>query len=115
MKIGDVPGLVDYSIDRYAGAIINGRPEEFDAIEIQGIRSYQTGADSFAYEVDNHNPEAYSTYLHCKEAGVECCGDFTLREHALEYARELSALHGWPINDYTHEAKGDKSKKIEGC
>ena len=112
MKANEIAGLIDYSIDRYAGAIIQGKPEDFDAIEVQGVRRYQTGADSFEYEVDNLAPEAFSTYLHRKEGGVECCGDFTLREHAQDYAAELSQLHGWPIHDYTPEPKVDPAAKI---
>lgn len=103
MKQQETPGLIDYTIDRYAGAIIDGKPEDFDAIEVQGVRSYQTGPDSFSYEVDNLNPTALSTYLRRKEGGVECCGDFTIREHAQQYARELSEMYGWPVHDYTHD------------
>lgn len=103
MNQQDTPGLIDYSIDRYAGSIIFNNPDQFDGVEVQGVRSYQTGADSFAYEVDNENPEAYSTYLHNKEGGVECCGDFTLREHAQQYASELAAQFGWQVNDFTQD------------
>lgn len=94
--------MKDYSIERYAERIIAGVPGEYDTIEIQGVRRYQTGADSYEYEVDNENPEAYSAYLHMKEGGVECVGDFTLRQHAVDYALELSKHYGWPIRDYTN-------------
>jgi hypothetical protein len=109
MNQDNLPGLIDYTIDRYAGAIIDGKPQDFDAIEVQGVRAYQTGADSFAYEVDNVDPSAMSVYLRRKEGGVECCGDFTLREHAQQYAAELAALHGWPVHDYTHDPKPTES------
>jgi hypothetical protein len=103
MKQDKLPGAIDYSIERYANGVINGRPQDFDAIEVQGVRSEQTGADSFVYEVDNVTPEAFSTYLHSPMGGVQACGDFTFREDAQMYARELANLHGWPIHDFTQD------------
>jgi len=33
--------LTDYSIDRYATAVIEDKPANFDGIEINGVSSYQ--------------------------------------------------------------------------
>lgn len=86
--------------DRYAGDVIAGAPDQFDAIEIQGVRLVSGSQDE--YTIDNVNPTMTSVYLHQKEGGVQCCGDFTEREQAQLYAAELSAEYHWRIHDYTH-------------
>lgn len=96
----------DYKIERYAADVIADNPENFNGIEVHGVRSYQTGADSHTYEVDDLDPEAYSVYLHVVTGGVECVGDFTRRVDAQEYAREIGAAFAWEIHDYTRQEVG---------
>lgn len=89
--------------DRYADAVIGGRPQDFDAIEVQGVVCTDIGNGETEYMVDNVNPQLYSVYLHQPGEGVQCCGDFTEREQAQLYAAELAAEHGWPVHDFTHD------------
>lgn len=109
----DIPAIAtqDFTVERYAELIIGPDPSRFDSIEVQGVRSYQTGAGSY-YEVDNVNPEAYSVYLHQTEAGVECVGDMSRRQDALEYAAELSKVYGWPIHDHSPENPSSSAYRI---
>lgn len=93
----------DYQIHRYADSVIADHPELYDGIEVQGVRSYQTGADSWSYEVDNENPEAYSVYVHMVEGGVHCVGDFTRRSDAQAYGHELGETFGWTVYDFSKE------------
>jgi hypothetical protein len=81
---------------RYHKEVIDN-PADFDAIEIQGVRNV---GDDVA-EVDNDNPEFYSTYVHMKTGGVQCVGDHPTLEEAQAYAEELSAQYGYPIYCYT--------------
>ena len=85
--------------DDYAFRIIGKKPERFDAIEIQGVRS----EDGVTFDVDNNHPDSFSTYLHLIEGGVDCIGDFTTRAAAQGSAMKLSVKHGWPIHDYTFD------------
>lgn len=93
--------LTDYSIDRYATAVIEDKPANFNGIEINGVSCYQTGADSYTYEVDNIDPSAYSVYLRHVDDTAACVGDFARVEDARAYAIELHMEYSWPVSDFT--------------
>lgn len=82
---------------RYAGEVIEGTPERFDCIEIQGVSAVAEEDGQTFYEVDNDNPDLYSVYLHLVLGGVVCVGDFTLLDDAEAYAEELQEEYGWGI------------------
>lgn len=60
---------------------------------------------STACEVDNENPQFFSVYVHLKEGGVECVGDFGTHLLAGQYAKELSMKYGWPVHDFVETLK----------
>lgn len=88
--------------DRYGDTIIGDRQAEYDGLEIQGVRnSIQPGDQhNSCCEPDNENPQFFSVYVHMKEGGVECVGDFATHASAIAYAKELSTKYSWPIRDY---------------
>lgn len=102
----DALNILDYTIDRYAKAIINNDQSRFDAIELQGVRSYPVddSKGSVEYTVDNENPDGFSVYLHLIEGGVECVGDFSRYTDALQYTLELSDELSLEITDYARPA-----------
>lgn len=76
----------------YAEYIIKNHPYLFDAIEISGVEDLGNGI----VEVSD-KPDFWSVYLHMKEGGVQCVGDFTRLENAKDYAESLSKKYGWEI------------------
>lgn len=84
---------------RYATAIIGDAPQIYDAIEIRGVRvvGRDPSTGKTELEVDDVNPVFWSVYLHRKEGGVECVGDFATRPLADAYAHELSQTYGYRI------------------
>lgn len=96
------PAVMD---QRYARTIIGNHPDKFDAIEIQGVRDLNevNDPDGTCCEVDNENPQFFSTYLHLKAGGVECVGDFGTFELASDYAQRLSARFNWPVRNFVPE------------
>lgn len=91
-------------IDRYADTIIEDRPGDYDAIEIQGVRDVNEPGDPLGTccEVDNETPHFYSVYVHCKSGGVECVGDFGAFASAEAYANELAEKYAWPVYSFVH-------------
>lgn len=90
--------------DRYAHNIIAGNPRSYDALEVHGVRNFADGADDSAvYEVDNINPTSFSVYVHIKDGGLECVGDFTRYVDAEEYGAELALEYGWPVHNYVSD------------
>jgi hypothetical protein len=89
--------------DRYAETIIGNRAHEYDGIEIQGVRNlYEEGDErGTACEVENENPQFYSTYVHVKSGGTECVGDHAYLLLARAYAQELAGKYDWKIYDCT--------------
>jgi hypothetical protein len=88
--------------DRYADSVIGGQPEDFNGIEVYGVRRVGR-MDQEVIERDNEYPDFFSVYLHYKPGnsqlceGVQCAGDFSMRTDAIEYAEELHRQYGWPI------------------
>ncbi|NNM52102.1 MAG: hypothetical protein HKM02_07740 [Pseudomonadales bacterium] len=78
--------------DRYAEAIIGNRQDEYDALEIHGVRNLYLPGDSrgTCCEVDEDNPQFFSVYVHAKAGGIECVGDFATHNLARSYAKELA-------------------------
>ena len=100
---------------RYAEAVIFD-PGLFDAIEVHCIDEF-TDSDGRNYEEsDCHRipPSSFSVFVHSTSGGVECCGDFTLRSGALDYANELAKVHQWPMFDYASRVPRRNSKFTRG-
>lgn len=95
-------GILD---DRYAESIIAGKSENYDLIEIHGVRDLHEPGDpaGTCCEVDDEDPQFFSVYLRLTGGGVECIGDFGTNDLARRYAREVGAQYGWRIVDYTAE------------
>lgn len=66
-----------------------------DAIEIQGVRE-----DDEVCEVSDSDPHFFSVYVHLKEGGCQCVGDFGSYLKAHDYAETLAKRHGWEINSF---------------
>lgn len=83
--------------DRYGDTIICERHDDYDALEIQGVRDINLPGDSqgSCCEVDNENPQFFSVYAHLKDGGVECVGDFATHTLAENYAKELVLKYNW--------------------
>lgn len=88
--------------DRFDQEIIAGDPSRYDAIEIHPVRDFLSGQvdQGTCVEVDYVSPNFISTYLHCKQGGVECIGDHPSYALAIAYAQEMFAKYDWPINDF---------------
>jgi hypothetical protein len=77
----------------YAETIMD-YPALYDAIEVQGVSKDE---DEIC-EVDNDNPQFFSTYAHLREGGVECIGDFATAADALEYGLGIAGRYSWPLH-----------------
>lgn len=88
--------------DRYGDSIIGNNHDRYDAIEIHGVRDHNSPGDpnGTCCEVDNENPQFFSVYVHLKEGGIECVGDFSTHDLAVLYANELAEKYHWPVNDF---------------
>lgn len=87
----------NFIFDRYAPSLIGREPERYDAIEVHGVRNQISDCgETTQYEVDNQFPKLFSVYVHVKDGGIECVGDFSLYQHAEQYAIELSMAYDWP-------------------
>jgi len=88
--------------EKYAESIINGRPEDFDGVEVHGVREemdVDADHDTIHCEVDDDNPEFFSVYGHLVRGGVECFGDFPTKAEAEAYAAELLVEYeGWKLD-----------------
>lgn len=94
-------GATEVREDQFAGSIIAGHEDHYDALEIHGVRNRYSENDPRGtnFEIDEANPEMYSVYVHLKVGGVDAVGDFGRYERARQYASRLSADYGWPIRD----------------
>lgn len=103
----DVLVVTDDLNDRYAEEIIGERPDNYDGIEIQGVRNLFDEGDprGTCIEVDAENPQFYSVYLHLKNGGCECVGDMGTQVLAQAYAGELSDRYGWCVHDFTYKVQ----------
>jgi hypothetical protein len=102
-KVSAVYDLAKHCINkRYAKSVIND-PANFDAIEIHDISELSDPVGDAFYEPDceQYPASSYSVYAHLLEGGIDCCGDFTRREDAQAYGKELSEKYGWPVNDFS--------------
>jgi len=86
--------------DHYYAELIIKDPDNYDTIEIHGVR--ETNENPTCCEVDDDAPSFFSTYVHLKHGGLECVGDFNTAQAARDYADRLSRQYGWPVADYTN-------------
>ena len=87
---------------RFDDVLFGTTQEEFDALEVHGVRNVRTpaGENVGIREVDDVNPELFSVYVHFRAGGVECVGDHGTLHLALKYARELANRFGCPIHNF---------------
>lgn len=87
---------------RYADLIIGSCAEYYDAIEVHGVRDLNEPDDpqGTCCEVDDEHPQFFSVYVHLKEGGVECVGDFGSVSLARSYAVEMAGKFNWPVHDF---------------
>ncbi|WP_227874045.1 hypothetical protein [Cupriavidus metallidurans] len=85
----------------YGGTLIQEEPEQFDAVEVHGVRSYPDTSDPArtCCVVGDDNPAFFSVYLRHVEGGVMCCADLPTHDTALRYARSVARHHSWPVYD----------------
>lgn len=84
----------------YASAVINGQPENFTALEVNGVRS--TGelvGDRQEVTVDNANPEFFSAYLRYTDGKVAAIADFGTHAEAAQYGAGVARQYGWTFTD----------------
>ena len=87
--------------DRFADGVVGCYQHHYDGIEVHGVRSCAAPADDgTCYEIDNVNPSLFSVYLHLKQGGVECVGDFSHYSDAVQYGAELNAEYAWPVRNF---------------
>lgn len=98
--------------ERYAETVIDA-PDRFDAIEIHNVceSDGQDGEISFESDCGQFPPDNYSVFAHLTDGGVDCCGDFTRREDALSYGKELAESHGWDLYDFTESTNQNETRK----
>ena len=87
--------------DRYADSIMT-EPGLYDAIEIHGVRDLNIGSPdgSTCCEIDDIFPQFYSVFVHLKEGGIDCVGDFGSHTMAKRYAKELANKFGFHVVDF---------------
>jgi hypothetical protein len=84
--------------DRYAHSVIGCYARHYDTVEVHGVRNFASGADNATcYEIDNLMPTSFSVYVHLKDGGLDCVGDFGNYADAVQYSAEVSAEYGWPV------------------
>ncbi|MCU6501999.1 hypothetical protein LPN04_29825 [Rugamonas sp. A1-17] len=88
--------------DRYAQQIIAGDPRRYDAVEVHGVRDKIGDAGNggeTCVEIENVHPKFFSVYIHLKDDGLECVGDFEAYADARTYADELAKQYSWKVLD----------------
>lgn len=87
--------------DRYADSVIGCFAGHYDAVEVHGVRNFASGTDNgTCYEIDNLTPTSFSVYVHLKDGGLDCVGDFGKYDDAVQYGAEVSAEYGWPVRNH---------------
>lgn len=87
--------------DRYADSVVGCYAHLYDAVEVHGVRNLVSAADDgTCYEIDNINPTSFSVYVHIKDGGLDCVGDFGKYGDAAQYGAEVSGQYGWPVRNY---------------
>lgn len=104
MNLGDAaktePGRYDLdSMDFWGMGLGRGWGEYVDAIEVAGVKDY----GEFCERTDGTNevPDFWSVYVHSRDWGCECVGDYATPENALADAEEIRiayAPHLTPVD-----------------
>lgn len=96
--LGEPPAAI---FDRYADSVIGCFAHHYNAVEVHGVRNFASATDNGScYEIDNLMPASFSVYVHLKEGGLDCVGDFGRYDDAVQYSAEVSAEYGWPIRNH---------------
>jgi hypothetical protein len=91
--------------DRYADSVIGCYARHYDAVEVHGVRNFASGTgDGTCYEIDNLTPTSFSIYVHLKDGGLDCVGDFGKYDDAVQYGAQVSAEYGWPVRNHVLDA-----------
>lgn len=96
------PGVaVQDTNDKYGHTGIGARADQYDALEIHGVRDLNAGNIDAGtqFEVDYENPEMHSVYAHLKAGELECVGDMATHSAAVEY--EMSRQYGLEVKDFS--------------
>ena len=101
--------------DRYADSIIGCFAHQYDAVQVHGVRNFASGTDDgTCYEIDNVAPTSFSVYVHLKDGGLDCVGDFSDYDDAYKYAGEISSAYEWPVTSFVPtEIRDSKRKKLQ--
>lgn len=94
-ELKDIIASLGGAFSEYAESVIGDCPENFNAIEIHGVRE-----DAGICDVDETKPHYYSVYVHLISGGIDCVGDYQTRGHAKQYADKLANRYGWPVRDF---------------
>ncbi len=70
-------------------------PAHYDAVEVQGCADVGPSDDPIIEVVDAEQAQFWSAYVHLKEGGVECVGDFDTKAEAIAYANTIATTYGW--------------------
>lgn len=92
----------------YAAHVIEGEPENFTGVEVNGVRySGEETNGRWDVVIDNKKPEFVSAYVRHKDGGIFAVGDFGTHGECVTYARQLAerySKHGWTFADKLAEA-----------
>lgn len=101
---GSITESLEAIYDRYADSVIGCYAHHYDAVEVHGVRNLAAGGDdATCYEIDNIAPTSFSVYVHLKDGGLDCVGDFSEYADVVQYSAEVSAEYGWPVRNYVLE------------
>lgn len=72
-------------------------PADYDATEVHPCCEWaeDNGTDTYVETCDPAEADFWSAYVHLKEGGVECVGDFDTEADARAYANRIQAEQGW--------------------
>lgn len=95
---GEGPVIAGVTESRMVCATIASETSDvFDAIEISGCAF--VGGDAVA-RCPAATAEFFSVYLHYRDGGADCVGDFATVERARAYAGQIRDAFGWPVHDF---------------
>ncbi|KVD68733.1 hypothetical protein WI88_32765 [Burkholderia ubonensis] len=92
------PVVAGFTENRMVCATIAAETSDaFDAIEISGCIE----RNAFVERCAAAHADFFSVYLHYRDGGADCVGDFATIERARAYAGQIRDAFGWPVHDFT--------------
>lgn len=92
---------------RFFDEVVGENLDEYNGIEVHGVRETGDEGGVIACEIDDKNPGFYSVYAHCSEGGIDCVGNFSEIDLARDYALEIRTQTGWPVTDFCRNIVGN--------